>query len=127
MTQGGVIQTERTNSGQVATSGVDTSGSGKNLDTDVLFMGVETLVDARNALELQKAGEVVPTGGATTTAGSISTPLLLYPDGSTTTAQIILADTRGRRMAIQLRGVTGRSTSLRLSPVDASTVSPVAQ
>ena len=27
MTQGGVIQTERTNSGQVATSGIDTSGS----------------------------------------------------------------------------------------------------
>jgi len=127
MTQGGVIQTERTSTGQVATSSVDTSSSGKNLDTDVLFMGVETLVDARNALELQKAGEVVPSGGATTTAGSISTPLLLYPDGSTTTAQIILADTRGRRMAIQLRGVTGRSTSLRLEPVDASTLSPVSQ
>ena len=48
--------------------------------------------------------------------------LLLYPDGTSTTAQVILADVYGRRWAIQLRGVTGRSTNLRLTAVDASSL-----
>jgi hypothetical protein len=89
-------------------------------------MGVETLVDARNALEIQKSGETVPIAGVgTTAAGGVSSPLLVYPDGSSTTAQIILADSRGRRMAIQLRGVTGRSSVVKLSSVDASSIPAV--
>lgn len=123
MSAGGTVKTERTENGGVAASAEDGSGSSKNLETDVLFLGVETLVDARNALEIQKSGEAVPIAGVgTASSGGLSSPLLLYPDGSTTTGQIILADARGRRMAIQIRGITGRSTALRLSSVDASTL-----
>jgi Tfp pilus assembly protein FimT len=123
MSAGGTVKTERTGNGAVAASAEDGSGSTKNLDTDVLFLGVETLVDARNALEIQKSGEAVPMAGVgMASAGGLSSPLLLYPDGSTTTGQIILADARGRRMAIQIRGITGRSTALKLTSVDPSSL-----
>ncbi|MCU0708766.1 MAG: prepilin-type N-terminal cleavage/methylation domain-containing protein [Pirellula sp.] len=128
MTAGGVMETERTETGAVASTASSAGGldseSVKQLDTDVMFYAVETLVDARNALEIQQSGEIAPLPGVATapTSGSMSSPLLLYPDGTSTTAQIILADVHGRRMAIQLRGVTGRSTNMRLSAVDASTL-----
>lgn len=126
MTAGGVVETERTSNGQVALTNAISDENAKQLENDVQFMGVETLVDARNALEIQKSGETVPLAGVgTTAAGGISSPLLVYPDGSSTTAQVILADSRGRRMAIQLRGVTGRSSIVKLSSVDASSVPAV--
>jgi Tfp pilus assembly protein FimT len=119
MTAGGVVETERTDTGAVAASTPDASESTKTLEKNVMFFEIQTLVDARNALEIQKSGELVPLAGASAaTTGGLSSPLLLYPDGSATTAQIILADERGRRMAIQVRGVTGRSTSLKLSAID---------
>ncbi|MEI8214197.1 MAG: prepilin-type N-terminal cleavage/methylation domain-containing protein [Planctomycetota bacterium] len=125
MSTGGAVKTERTRSGSVASTAASTDASSKTLDTDVLFLGIETLVDARNAMEIQKSGEMVPGAGTSNASGSASSPLLLYPDGSSTTGQIILADKRGRRMAILIRGITGRSTSVRLSSVDASTIPSV--
>lgn len=124
MTAGGVVETERTESGGVAAANTDASDSIESVDSDVMFLSIDTLVDARNALELQRSGEIAPMPGsaAVSSSGSLSSPLLLYPDGTSTTAQIILADIQGRRMAIQLRGVTGRSTNLRLTSVDASTL-----
>lgn len=124
MTAGGVVETERTSTGAVAaSSGVD-SDSLRALETDVMFLSIDTLVDSRNALEIQKSGEIAPMPGApaASASGSTSSPLLLYPDGTSTTAQVILADVYGRRWAIQLRGVTGRSTNLRLTAVDASSL-----
>jgi prepilin-type N-terminal cleavage/methylation domain-containing protein len=127
MSASGVVETERTSTGQVALSSISADGDAKQLDNDVQFMGIETLVDARNALEIQKSGETVPMAGVgTAVTGGISSPLLVYPDGSSTTAQIILADSRGRRMAIQLRGVTGRSSIVRLATVDASSIPAIA-
>jgi prepilin-type N-terminal cleavage/methylation domain-containing protein len=127
MSASGVVETQRTSTGQVALSSISADGDAKQLDNDVQFMGIETLVDARNALEIQKSGETVPMAGVgTAVSGGISSPLLVYPDGSSTTAQIILADSRGRRMAIQLRGVTGRSSIVRLATVDASSIPAIA-
>lgn len=125
-TQGGLtVETEATTGG-VATSPVDTSDSVKKLDSEVLFLAVDTLVDSRNALAIQQSTGTVPVAGTTTsTPGSTSSPILVYPDGSTTTAQIVLADKRGRRMAIQIRGVTGKINSLRLTAVDPNTISSV--
>lgn len=127
MTAGGVVETERSQAGGVAASAVDGSDAVKTLDRDVMFLTVDTLVDARNALEIQKSGEIAPLPGTPTpsVSGSPSSPLLLYPDGTSTTAQIVLADIYGRRMAIQVRGVTGRSTNLRLTAVDSSTLPAV--
>lgn len=122
MTTGGVVKTERTDSGAAAASLVQPSVATKTLEPDVLFLGVETLVDARNALEIEKSGEMVPGVASAPSSGALSSPMLLYPDGSTTTGQILLADKRGRRMAIQIRGITGRSTTLQLSGTDPATI-----
>ncbi len=118
MQSGQAIQTQAT-SGGGATSTSESSGSTKQLGEGIQFSTVETLIDSRNALVIQQSGGTVPTnGGSSQGDGSgLSSPLLLYPDGSCTTAQIILADDRGRRMAIQIRGVTGQLKSMRLTSV----------
>ena len=121
-TDGQVVATEKGVSGGVSTSAVDASSGLKQLSSGVQFSAIETLVDSRNALELQNSGEVVPTAGAAVTTDGLSSPLLVYPDGSTTTAQIVLVDQRGRRMAIQIRGVTGQLSSFRLMSVDPSSI-----
>ena len=117
MQSGQIIQTQPASGGAVLAS--EGSGSTKQLSEGVQFSAVETLVDSRNALAIQQAGGTVPTGvGSSQGDGSgLSSPLLLYPDGSCTTAQIILADSKGRRMAIQLRGVTGQMKTMRLASI----------
>jgi len=121
-TDGQVVATEKGVSGGVSTSVVDASSGLKQLSSGVQFSAIETLVDSRNALELQNSGEVMPTAGVAVTTDGLSSPLLVYPDGSTTTAQIVLVDQRGRRMAIQIRGVTGQLSSFRLMSVDPSSI-----
>ena len=118
MQSGQVIQTQATTGGG-ATSTSDASDGTKKLSEGVTFSMVETLVDSRNALAIQQGGGTAPTsGGSSQGDGSgLSSPLLLYPDGSSTTAQIILTDERGRRMALQLRGVTGQMKSMRLASI----------
>ena len=116
MQSGQAMKTQAVAGGGSVSTLADTSGGGKQLSEGVVFTAVETLVDSRNALAIQQAGGTVPTaGGSSQGDGSgLSSPLLLYPDGSCTTAQIILADGKGRRMAIQIRGVTGQLKSMRM-------------
>jgi Tfp pilus assembly protein FimT len=123
---GSIIETQSTSTG--ASTNAETESKGmKSLSSGVQFFGVETLIDTRNALAIQQTTGVVPTNGANGQGSNgLSSPLLLYPDGSTTTAQIILVDERGRRMAIQVRGVTGYLSSLRLTSVDPSSVANAA-
>lgn len=121
-TDGQVVATEKGVSGGVANSAVDASSGMKQLSIGVQFSAIETLVDSRNALELQNSGEAMPAAGAAVTTDGLSSPLLVYPDGSTTTAQIVLVDQSGRRMAIQIRGVTGQLSSFRLMSVDPSSI-----
>jgi len=96
----------------------------KQLEGGVTFSAVETLVDSRNALAIEQSGGAIPAAGGAQAASGISSPLLLYPDGSCTTGQVILVDERGRRMAIQIRGVTGQLKVFRLTSVDAVAVAP---
>ncbi len=118
MQSGQVIQTQSTTGGG-AVSTSSQLGSTKQLLEGVSFSSVETLIDSRNALAIQQSGGAVPTGGASSQGdgSGLSSPLLLYPDGSCTTAQIILVDEKGRRMAIQIRGVAGQLKSIRLTAV----------
>lgn len=117
MQSGQIIQTQPASGGSVLAS--EGSGSTKQLSEGVQFSAVETLVDSRNALAIEQAGGTVPTdvGSSQGDGSGLSSPLLLYPDGSCTTAQIILADNKGRRMAIQIRGVTGQLKTLRLASI----------
>ena len=120
MQSGQVVQTQAT-AGGGAKSTSELAGSAKKLSDGVSFSLVETLVDSRNALAIEQSGGTVPaSGGSSQGDGSgLSSPLLLYPDGSCTTGQIVLVDERGRRMAIQIRGVTGQLKSMRLSSIAA--------
>ncbi len=118
MQSGQVVQTQATTGGGAKATSESAEGSMK-LSEGVTFSLVETLVDSRNALAIQQGGGTVPTGGGSSQGdgSGLSSPLLLYPDGSSTTAQIILTDERGRRMALQLRGVTGQMKSMRLASI----------
>ena len=120
MQSGQAIQTQATTGGG-AVSTSELPGSTKQLSEGVQFSMVETLIDSRNALAIEQSGGTVPTGGGSSQGdgAGLSSPLLLYPDGSCTTAQIILIDEKGRRMAIQIRGVTGQLKSMRLAAVAA--------
>lgn len=117
MQSGQIIQTQPASGGAVLSG--QASGTTQQLSEGVQFSAVETLVDSRNALAIQQAGGTVPTdtGSSQGDGSGLSSPLLLYPDGSCTTAQIILADSKGRRMAIQLRGVTGQLKTFRLASI----------
>jgi Tfp pilus assembly protein FimT len=118
MQSGQLIQTQATTGGGAQATSESASDS-KKLSEGVTFSLVETLVDSRNALAIQQSGGTAPTdGGSSQGDGSgLSSPLLLYPDGSCTTAQIIMTDERGRRMAIQIRGVTGQLKSMKLASI----------
>jgi Tfp pilus assembly protein FimT len=114
---GQAVKTVAVAGGGSATEGLATS-DGKELYEGVTFSAVETVVDSRNSLAIQQAGGTAPTTGSSQGDGSgLSSPILLYPDGSCTTAQILLVDDKGRRMAIQLRGVTGQLRTLRLAAI----------
>ena len=118
MESGQVIQTQATTGGG-AKSTAELANSTLQLSEGILFSVVETLIDSRNALAIEQGGGTVSTGsGSSQGDGSgLSSPLLLYPDGTCTTAQIVLIDERGRRMAIQLRGVTGQLKTMRLASI----------
>jgi Tfp pilus assembly protein FimT len=49
-------------------------------------------------------------------SAQIAPPILFYTDGTASTSEIILQDTYGYRKAIRLRGLTGRSETVRLPP-----------
>ncbi len=115
---GQVIQTQATTGGGAVSTSASPAST-KQLGEGVQFSMVETLIDSRNALAIQQSGGTVPAGGSSSQGdgSGLSSPLLLYPDGSCTTAQIILVDEKGRRMAIQIRGVTGQLKTMRLAPL----------
>jgi len=122
---GSILETE-SSAGGATTSTEEATKDLKELGKGVVFFGIETLIDSRNALAIQETGGIPASTGSGGTTNGLSSPLLLYPDGSCTTAQIVLVDERGRRMAIQIRGITGQVTSLRLTSVDPSSVATVA-
>ena len=100
--RGQTIATESTSSGVVAGAADMTAGQ-KMLEEGIIFASADVLNDMRSQSEQSSAG--------TTDDGVAgwSQPILFYPDGSTTTAQVVIQDVRGRRMAVQLRGLTGEA------------------
>lgn len=120
---GAIVETEAAAGGGVATSAESSESTIQELETGVQFASVDTLIDTRSAAAIQSETGNVPVAGASApVAGSESNPILLYPDGSSTTAQIILADEKGRQMVVQLRGVTGQISVYQTTSVDPSTL-----
>jgi hypothetical protein len=106
---GQAIDTESTSTGVVADVADMTTGQ-KMLEEDVVFAAADILNDMR-ALSEQSL-----TGTMQASTSGWSQPILFYPDGSTTTAHVIIQDVRGRRMAVQLRGLTGEAKVIEVAP-----------
>lgn len=76
-------------------------------------------VSFENAQVFSDLRSVVQTGTMMMPAastGDVSSPIFFYPDGSSSTARIVLTNKRGRRIAVELRGVTGAATVIELTP-----------
>ena len=70
----------------------------QTLPEGVTFVGSETAPDTR-------ASTIVSMGVSTATGGS--EPILFYPDGTTSTARLVLRNEYGRTIELSLRGLTG--------------------
>jgi prepilin-type N-terminal cleavage/methylation domain-containing protein len=81
----------------------DTTAGQMLLDDGIIFADAQIQNDSRALSEQSVADSMV---SATT---GWSSPVLLYPDGSTTTAHFVIQDLRGRRFAVQVRGLTGEA------------------
>ena len=99
---GQAIDTASTSSGVVSNMADPTAGQ-KLLEEGVLFASADILNDMRSLSEQSTSDSMQ------TAMSGWSQPILFYPDGSTTTAHIVVQDARGRRMAVQLRGLTGEA------------------
>lgn len=79
----------------------DASKDDKNLDEGIQFASANTAIDSRaNYAEMESNGGMVT---------SSSPPIMFYPDGTATTAEIVLQNENGSRRVIQIRGLTGRT------------------
>ncbi len=86
----------------------DPSQGQKVLEEGVVFASADILNDLRATSE-QSLGDSMAAS-----AGDGRHPLFFYPDGSSTTLHLVLQDPKGRRMAIQLRGITGEARIVEL-------------
>jgi type II secretory pathway pseudopilin PulG len=68
----------------------------------------ETEVEEIFAIEAIMTGEV-RVGETSSADGSWSSPIFFYPDGSTSTAAVLLKNGAGRCLEVRLRGLTGSS------------------
>ena len=75
----------------------------------VRFAGGDMLVDTRaSALDQQQsAASGVSTTTGTLGSGQAAPPIFFYPDGTTSNAQVILGNERGRYIVLRLRSLTG--------------------
>lgn len=103
--------------------GTAPASPGGTLPERIHFVADQVAEDAR-AAHLQGGGTVqisnntdsirpakggdAPEAGAM--SGAWSTPILFYPDGTTSTAQVLLTNEHGRQIVVQLRGLTGVAT-----------------
>lgn len=83
------------------------SGVGEDtLPEGIVFAGTKQGQDARSFAILQQLGDAPPA-----TTGQWSEPILFYPDGSTSQAQLQLSTAEMKRFVlVQIRGLTGIAT-----------------
>lgn len=92
----------------------DPKSEGLKLEEGVTFLSADTMNDSRTLMAQTQSSLAMQAGV------SWSSPILFYADGSSTTAEIILQDERGRRKAIQIRGLTGQSKVVALPSLGSS-------
>lgn len=75
---------------------------GQKLEEGIVFVSADSVADSRTVAEATQNGQVA-------TAGGWSSPILFYPDGTATTAKIIIQDDQGGSRFVQIRGLTGQT------------------
>lgn len=78
----------------------------ETLPKGVVFMGSETSVDSRQSSVATELGDQ-----RVSLDSSWSDPVLFYPDGTTSTTQVVLKNEYGRYIRLNLRGLTGVVTT----------------
>jgi prepilin-type N-terminal cleavage/methylation domain-containing protein len=99
----------------ISSTVADTSTDQKSLDGNVVFADLQVASDRRAIAEQSGSNPLA------LAASGESQVVLLYPDGSSSTAHIVLQDARGRRMAVQLRGLTGQVNIVEMPSVTGGT------
>ncbi len=80
------------------------------VEESVIFSEAQVIGDMRSAVQIGTATL------ATASNGGWSNPILFYPDGSTSTARVVVQNRKGRRIGIELRGITGSTRVMDLVP-----------
>ncbi len=94
--------------GQVVASNADPTAGRKLLEEGIVF------ADAQIVADMRAMSEQTMTDGIVAAATGWSSPILFYPDGTTTMAHIVLQDAQGRRFAVQLRNLTGEAKVIQM-------------
>ncbi len=109
--QTGMVANQQPSSATVGTSVVQ-----EQLPENVRFIGLEGIVSIRDLTTTQAAQYQVgttlntpslATGGATALGATAATPVLFYPDGTTSTVQLVLGNEQGQFLLVKLRGLSG--------------------
>lgn len=87
----------------------------KKLPERVYFVGADVRIDQRTSVELSSfeaspaLQDVAATAASRETTGDMSwgMPIFFFPDGTTSTASIVVANERQRSIEVSLRGLTG--------------------
>ena len=106
MMAGGLAQVN-TQSGISASVPVEMGTASEKLEDGYVFSAGATLGDTRTMLIQQQTGTV--SGGA----GNQAAPIMFYPDGTTSTAEVAIKNENGSQRLIRLRGLTGEVTVVR--------------
>lgn len=103
ITSGGMVA-EATSDGTL-TAAQPTTGSSKQLHEEITFVSCAVSSDMR-------AMSVAEAQGGLTAISSTNQMVLFYPDGSTSTAEVIIQNANGKQRAVRMRGLTGSTQVL---------------
>ena len=73
----------------------------KHLPEEIVFVASQTTQDAREQLAVQG------TDALQNQDASMSSPIFFYPDGTSSTANLVVKNARGRYIKLSVRGLTG--------------------
>ena len=95
----------------------------EHLPEEVYFLGADVALDQRSSAQMIYYQDEVSNvqdfsnRDGTTTASEWGMPIFFFPDGSTSSARVVLANARGMAISLELRGLTGvaRVNSIQLA------------
>ncbi len=106
----------------------------ERLPEDVYFMGSDVSMDARAESRLSNFPEIGASnsssdasGGQEGVAAGWGVPVFFFPDGSSTTARMVLANKKGYALSVELRGLTGVARVGTMRPASEITALGVSQ